>query len=182
MGKKHFMHLCRVFCLFFFLNLFCVMFFQKVIRFYWCFKITENFMRWNLFWVFLNLLVVVKFCIMVKFKYLFIISSESPFTISCRRKFHTCANWLPFLKFHWHHVSSARLDSFQGPLGLVRCPWCNGYRRSKWTRPHEFKFWTRLIAFHIALIHLGKVWIQLFSIQLWVNSRANWVLQPRWCN
>ena len=50
---------------------------------------------------------------------------------------------------------------------------CNGYRRRKWTRRHEFKSWTRLIAFHIALISLGKVWIQLFSLQLWVNSRAD---------
>ena len=33
-----------------------------------------------------------------------------------------------------------------------------------------------LIAFHVALIPLGKVWIQLFSLQLWVNSRADWVL------
>ena len=32
-----------------------------------------------------------------------------------------------------------------------RCPWCNGYRRRKWTQRHEFKSWTRLIAFHIAL-------------------------------
>ena len=56
-----------------------------------------------------------------------------------------------------------------------RCPWCNGYRRRKWTRRHEFKSWTRLIAFHIALIPLGKVWIQLSSFQLWVNSRtARW--------
>ena len=54
-----------------------------------------------------------------------------------------------------------------------RCPWCNGYRRKKWTRRHEFKSWTSLIAFHIALIPLGKVWIQLFSLQLWVNSRAD---------
>ena len=23
-----------------------------------------------------------------------------------------------------------------------RCPWCNGYRRRKWTRRHEFKSWT----------------------------------------
>ena len=53
------------------------------------------------------------------------------------------------------------------------CPWCNGYRRRKWTRRHEFKSWTRLIAFHIALIPLGKVWIQLFSLQLWVNSRTD---------
>ena len=32
---------------------------------------------------------------------------------------------------------------------------------------------TILIAFHIALIPLGKVWIQLFSLQLWVNSRTD---------
>ena len=38
-----------------------------------------------------------------------------------------------------------------------RCPWCNGYRRRKWTRRHEFQSWTGLIAFHIALIPLGKV-------------------------
>ena len=39
----------------------------------------------------------------------------------------------------------------------MRWPWCNGYHRRKWTRQHEFKSWTRLIAFHIALIPLGKV-------------------------
>ena len=33
-----------------------------------------------------------------------------------------------------------------------RCPWCNGYRHRNWTRRHEFKSSTRLIAFHIALI------------------------------
>ena len=38
---------------------------------------------------------------------------------------------------------------------------------------HQFKSWTKLIAFHIALILLGKVWIQLFSLQLWVNSRTD---------
>ena len=32
-----------------------------------------------------------------------------------------------------------------------------GYRRRKWTRRHEFKSWMTLIAFHIALIPLGKV-------------------------
>ena len=63
-----------------------------------------------------------------------------------------------------------------------RCPWCNGYRRRIWTRWPEFKSWTWLIAFHIALIPLGKVWIQLFSLQLWVNSRADKVLQPWWGN
>ena len=50
-----------------------------------------------------------------------------------------------------------------------RWPWCNCYCRRKWTRWHEFKSWTWLIAFHIALI---PVWIQLFSFQLWVNSRT----------
>ena len=55
----------------------------------------------------------------------------------------------------------------------LRCSWCNGYHRRKWTRWHEFKSSTKLIAFHIVLIPLGKVWIQLFSLQLWVNSRAD---------
>ena len=44
---------------------------------------------------------------------------------------------------------------------LWRCLWCNGYRRRKWTWRHEFKPWTSLIACHIALIPLGKVWIIL---------------------
>ena len=47
--------------------------------------------------------------------------------------------------------------SFPYEKSLRRCPWCNGYRRRKWTRQHEFKTWRRLIAFHIALIPLGKV-------------------------
>ena len=34
--------------------------------------------------------------------------------------------------------------------------------------------------FHLIL--LGKVWIQLFSLQLWVNSRADLVLRPWWGN
>ena len=33
--------------------------------------------------------------------------------------------------------------------------------------------------FYIELIHLGKVWIQLFSIQLWVNSRVGWFSNHR---
>ena len=59
---------------------------------------------------------------------------------------------------------------------------CNGFRRRKWTRRREFKSLTILIAFHVALIPLGKVWIQLFSPQLWLNSRTDWVLQPWWGN
>ena len=34
---------------------------------------------------------------------------------------------------------------------------CNGYHGTKWTPRTEFKFSTRLFAFHIALIQLGKV-------------------------
>ena len=44
------------------------------------------------------------------------------------------------------------------------------------------KTWTRLMAFHIALIPWGKVWIQIISLQLWVNSRAFRILQPWWGN
>ena len=73
---------------------------------------------------------------------------------------------------------SAYISKVGGVGGKRRCPWCNGHRRRKWTRRHEFKSWTRLIAFHIALIPLGKVWIQLLSLQLCVNNRADWFLQP----
>ena len=59
---------------------------------------------------------------------------------------------------------------------LIKSESCNGYHRRKWTRRHEFKSWTWLIIFHVALIPLGKVWIRLFSLQLWVNSRADLVL------
>ena len=69
-----------------------------------------------------------------------------------------------------------QLHVFQGDY--IPFPWCSRYRRRKWTRRHEFKSWTWLTAFHIALIPLGKVWIQLFSLQLWVNNRTDWVLQP----
>ena len=59
---------------------------------------------------------------------------------------------------------------------LWRCQLCNGYRRKKWTPLHEFKSWTRLIAFYIALIPMRKLRIKLFFLQLWVNSRAYCVL------
>ena len=78
---------------------------------------------------------------------------------SCQKKKCTCVN----NRCIRSKISGDNLD----------CPWCSRYRRRKWTRRHEFKSWTRLIAFHIALIPLGKVWIQLFSLQLWVNSRTD---------
>ena len=42
------------------------------------------------------------------------------------------------------------------PVDKWSCPWCNGYRRRKWTRRHEFKPWARLIEFSIAHSTLGK--------------------------
>ena len=62
------------------------------------------------------------------------------------------------------------------PCFIAYEPLCYSFR--KWTRRHEFKSWTRLMAFHKVLIPLGKVWIHLFSLQLWVNNWADWVLQP----
>ena len=41
-------------------------------------------------------------------------------------------------------------------MSLWRCLWCNGYRHRKWTRQHEFKSWTRLIAFSHSTNTLGK--------------------------
>ena len=79
-----------------------------------------------------------------------------------------------FTSFTVFHANNDCLSSTE----CWRCPWCSRYRHRKWTRRHEFKSWTRLIAFHIALIPLGKVWIQLLSLQLWVNSRTDEVLQP----
>ena len=51
-----------------------------------------------------------------------------------------------------------QMDQRIRKLETITRPWWNGYHRRKWR--HEFKSWTRLIAFHIALIPLGKVWIQ----------------------
>ena len=49
---------------------------------------------------------------------------------------------------------------------------CNGYRRWKWIRRLEFKFCTRLFAYHIPLI----VWRKVLSLQFWVNSEADQIL------
>ena len=56
--------------------------------------------------------------------------------------------------YYRHKKLKKRLDILKTDMITT---WCNGYRRRKWTRRHEFKPWTRLIAFHIALIPLGKV-------------------------
>ena len=85
--------------------------------------------------------------------------------------------------FLWHINLCRLFDAKSIFIQIISSnPWCNCYRRRKWTRRQEFKSWTRMISFHIALIPLGKVWIQLFSLQLWANSRTDWVLQPWWSN
>ena len=67
----------------------------------------------------------------------------------------------------------------EGWLAIKRINWCNGYCRRKWTRRLEFKSWTRLIAFHIALIPLGKVWIQLFSLKLGSSALVRQQVQEK---
>ena len=76
------------------------------------------------------------------------------------------------------HIDTAMLVNKQSVFtsGLWRCSWSNGYCDRKWTQQHKFKFWMRLIAFYVALIPLGKVRIQLSSLQPEINSRADWVL------
>ena len=53
---------------------------------------------------------------------------------------------------------------------------CNGYYPRKETQWPEFKAWTGLFTFPMALISMGKLGIQQFSLQLWINSRAGKVL------
>ena len=60
----------------------------------------------------------------------------------------------------WNVFKSPSMHVRNGTLNwlwaLSRCPWCNGYRRRKWTRRHEFKFWTRLICISHRINTLGK--------------------------
>ena len=44
------------------------------------------------------------------------------------------------------------------------------------------KTWMGLFALQIVLIPLRKVWIQLFSHQLWLACRLAWILQPLFSN
>ena len=76
-----------------------------------------------------------------------------------------CSSWIRLLSYYnsFSYYYFIPLRVFHTSVSWW-CPWCNGYCRRKWTWRHEFKSWTRLIAFHILLIPLGKVWIQLFSL------------------
>ena len=102
---------------------------------------------------------------------IFLLNLREIFSLCITKKFNSMKSHIsPYKSFV---VCSILTRYFKQFLYSYICPWCNGYRRRKWTRRQEFKSWTRLVAFHIALIPLGKVWIQLFSLQLWVNSRAD---------
>ena len=50
----------------------------------------------------------------------------------------------------------------------------NGYHHWKWIWRTEFKSWINLFVFHKGLILMAKVCIRHFSLQQWVNSRADW--------
>ena len=51
-------------------------------------------------------------------------------------------------------------------LQLTKRLWRIGYCQKKWTQKHEFKFWTKLFMFDIALISMGEAWINLFFFLL----------------
>ena len=48
----------------------------------------------------------------------------------------------------------------------------------KLTRWPEFKSWTRLFSFLLALVLLQNICVHLFSFQLWINSRADSEFKP----
>ena len=58
------------------------------------------------------------------------------------------------------------------------CMLCNAYPCGQWMKRSELKLSTRPTAFQKAFIPLGKkkVFAQLFSVQLWIDSGSDWVL------
>ena len=56
------------------------------------------------------------------------------------------------------------------------------YLLLKWFQQPEFRIWTRLFAFPIVLMPMGKIWFKLFFFQPWENSWANWALYPWYGN
>ena len=93
------------------------------------------------------------------------VKSSGYFTFLCQVSFYyfwTSSTYCLFMEEYMHICScwdTFVYSFFLIPLVCILYIWCNGYRHRKWTRQHKFKSWTRLIAFHIALIPLEKVWI-----------------------
>ena len=64
-------------------------------------------------------------------------------------------------------VTQWRIYLFRGARGVMVIVVRNGLGNTSLNPGRDW------LHFHIALIPLGKVLIQLFSLQLWVNSRAD---------
>ena len=83
-------------------------------------------------------------------------------------------------RVRFHHDLKFMEERYQGRWGCKYDDWLLGGARGVIviavgnehgdTSSNPGRDW---LHFHIALIPLGKVWIQLFSLQLWVNSRAD---------
>ena len=76
------------------------------------------------------------------------------------------------LSFAWHratsveHVVKTELSTLVTIDWIILRSWWNGYRQKKCTRWPKFNYRTRLFAFLVALILLGKVCHQLLSLSL----------------
>ena len=92
-------------------------------------------------------------------------------TCQCTNYHSTTKHSRYSLNFFCHVIYLLQASTYQNIGKLLTHP-----NIKLWTWQAKFKPWTRLFGFHIALIPLGKVWIQQFSLQLWVNSRADWAL------
>ena len=92
---------------------------------------------------------------------------------ACTKKVWKLIEYTKYISLLNYHFIKEEYSIFVAGFIYGGAHGCSRYRRRKWTRRHEFKSYTRLIAFHIALIPLGKVLIQLFSLQLCVNSRTD---------
>ena len=78
-------------------------------------------------------------------------------TIFLNRPELICMHTVKWFKVLQSDINSFIFSRLNGFKDYYVIPWCNDYRRRKWTRRLEFKSWTRLIAFHIAPIPLVKI-------------------------
>ena len=114
----------------------------------------------------------------------------TPFDVWCGEKLYSYENELFKLELFICIKMDLALNNLQGLIchktqrnkQTNKKSWCNVYHCKKWIWWHEFKSWMILFAFHIVPIPAGKVWIQLFFLLLWPNSRADWYLYPWYCN
>ena len=115
--------------------------------------------RWVSFEVYIPLFIL--FNVVLNFLCFFhlqdiIISSNNSWKFVYFRNVSRIANiWYTVIWFQFFIGNTYYFKIYLSNISI--CPWCKGYRHRKWTRRHEFKSWTRLIAFHIDLIPLGTV-------------------------